>query len=196
MSGTPGAGKSTVAKTLSQRGTSIVDMDVAGRWAVDNDPAVLNSLRGTFPTAFDENGRLERKKLGDIVFSNSIALQKLNAIVHPAMLNRARHLVNKEKTANECLYIVIDAALIFELGFEKECDVVVTVSSPLELCLERAQKYKGLSQQQAKDRIASQMSQDDKIKRSDYVLSNDSTIEELTAKIDKLHDWLLDKAKR
>ena len=196
LTGILGSGKSTVAKTLEQRGASIVDMDVAGRWAVENDLTVLDNLRRKFPTAFDEHEQLERKKLGDIVFSNPVALQKLNAIVHPAMLNRARHLIEKEKTASDCLYIVVDAALIFELEFEQECDLVVTVASPIELCLERARAFKGLTQQQAIDRIGSQMPQDEKIKRSDYVIHNDSTVEDLTTKINDLHRWLLDKAKR
>ena len=180
---------------LGDYGAAIVDMDEAGRWAVENDPAVCENIRTTFgDSVFDEHGQLLRKKLGSIVFSDKSQLDKLNAIVHPAMLNRVRFLIDKEKTRRSSHYIIVDAALIYELNFDRECDVMVCVTAPLDICLERA-KSKGLTKEQALDRIHSQLPQDEKAARSDVVIHNDSTLKDFQQRVKELHEWLLNKSK-
>lgn len=195
LTGTLGSGKSTVAQLLAERGASIVDMDEAGRWAVGYNERVQHAIRKTFgDSVFDDAGRLKRRALGDIVFSDHKALTQLNKIVHPAMLERVRFLVDKEKNAGDSLYIIVDAALIFELEFEQECDLTVCVTASLEQRLERAGQ-RNFSRQQALDRIHSQIPQHEKAARSDYVLKNDTTLETLQKRVKELHLWLLQKIK-
>lgn len=195
LTGVLGCGKSTASKILKDLGAAIVDMDEAGRWAIENDPAVREGLRSAFgDEVFDQDGQLLRKKLGSIVFSSKGALATLNAIVHPAMLNRVRSLINKEKTDSVSHYIIVDAALIYELHFDRECDVTICVTAPLEMCLKRAES-KGLTKEQALDRINSQIPQDEKTSRSDYVVANDSTLDEFQKRIAELHTWLLNTSK-
>ncbi|MBN1480437.1 dephospho-CoA kinase [candidate division KSB1 bacterium] len=196
LTGVLGSGKSSAAMLLAKQGACIVDMDDAGRWVVEHDAQVLDNIRRVFgPDVFDHHQKLLRKKLGDIIFSDAHALAQLNSIVHPAMLKRVRALVEKEKKQSLCLYIVVDAALIFELGFEKECDVSVTIAAPLEQCLQRARE-KNLTRLQALDRIKSQLSQDEKIARADYVIYNDASLEEFQQRVHDLHAWLLNQAEK
>lgn len=195
LTGILGCGKSTASKILGDLGAAVIDMDEAGRWAVDCDLSVQQNIRMTFDDdVFDVQGQLLRKKLGDIVFSNPQALADLNRIVHPAMLNRVRSLIEKEKDAASSHYIIVDAALIFELGFDKECDITICVTAPLEMCLDRAEA-KGLTKEQALDRINSQISQEEKSRRSDRIIHNDSTLDDFKNKVTDVHFWLLQKMK-
>jgi len=196
LTGILGSGKSVVADKLRQLGACIVDMDDAGRWVVEHDRQVKQGIKEAFGhDLFNEQDQLFRKKLGDIVFSDPTALARLNAIVHPAMLDRVRQYLLGGKRGKNCLYIVVDAALVFELDFQKECDRVVTVTAPIEMCLKRAEQFKNLTQAQALDRIQSQIPQQEKAKRSDYVLQNDAGFDELYESVHTLHRWLLQYAK-
>ncbi len=192
LTGTLGSGKSVVAEKLRQKGACIVDMDLAGKWAVEHNNDVQEKLRQTFgDSVFDEQHHLKRRALGEIVFSDAEALRKLNDIIHPAMLQRAREWVAEASANPNCRYVVVDAAILFELGFDQECDVVVTVTAPKELCLQRAVEFKGLTHDQALRRMEAQLPQEEKIQRANYVLDNDSTVGALGAKVDVLHRWLL-----
>jgi dephospho-CoA kinase len=195
LTGILGCGKSTASKILGECGAAIVDMDEAGRWVVENDASVRENIRATFgDSVFDQDGQLLRKKLGRIVFSSKTQLNKLNAIVHPAMLNRVRFLINKEKKSASSHYIIVDAALIYELNFDRECDITVCLTAPLEICLQRAES-KGLTKEQALDRIHSQLPQEEKAARSGYVIHNDSTLKDFQKRLKELHEWLLNKSK-
>ncbi len=195
LTGVLGCGKSTAAKILDDCGAAVIDMDEAGRWAVENDAAVRANIRCTFgDQVFDQSGQLLRQKLGSIVFSNTDALAQLNSIVHPAMLNRVRLLINKEKTDASSHYIIVDAALIYELNFDLECDLTVCVTAPLHMCLERA-TVKGLTPEQARARINSQIPQEEKASRSNYVIANDSTLKDFQERVKGMHEWLLRQSK-
>lgn len=196
LTGILGCGKSTAAVLLAERGACVVDMDAAGRWVVDHETRVAEHIRQAFGAGiFDHHQQLIRKKLGDIVFADAQARARLNSIVHPAMLHRVRTLLDKEKKRPSCLYLVVDAALIFELGFERECDVTVTIAAPIEQCLQRALDKK-LSRQQAMDRIKAQLSQEEKIARADYVIYNDSSMEAFRQRVDELHVKLMNQTKK
>ena len=194
LTGRLGSGKSLVAKKLSQLGACIVDMDKIGRLAVEHNRSVQLELEKAFGRSiFDEHHNLRRKKLADIVFVDERALARLNSIVHPTMLARARELIVKEKKRKNCLYIIVDAALLFEIAFQEECDFVVCVTAPLEVCLDRAEQFKNQSRRQALDRIRSQMPQEEKAKRSDYILENNSGLDHLDESVNKLHTWIMHK---
>ena len=192
LTGTLGSGKTAVASMLRDKGACVVDMDAAGKWAVEENEEVQRRLRKAFGDAiYDEKNTLKRRTLGEIVFANADALKTLNVIVHPVMLQRARQLITNAQQDSSCRYVVVDAALLLELEFHNECDVVVTVSAPLEECLERAQASKGLSREQALQRMQSQLPQDAKVRRADYVIKKDSTLQSLGTRVDELHRWLL-----
>jgi dephospho-CoA kinase len=192
ITGILGSGKSAAAEVFAELGAYIIDMDEAGRWAVEQKADVKKNLAEKFGRdIFDSQNNLQRRKLGTIVFSDPEALKILNAIVHPAMLQRVRELVAKAQIIGTFPYIIVDAALIFELGFDQECDATIVVISPIELCLQRAVAYKNLSRDQALERIESQISQEQKAARADIVIVNDASLQELAAKVQGVHQSLV-----
>jgi dephospho-CoA kinase len=194
LTGILGSGKSAVARILREKGALVIDMDEAGRYVVNNDPAVQRQLLQTFgASVFDDQGQLRRAALGEIVFADRAALARLNAIVHPAMRKRVSQQIEEGQSVARGCCIIIDAALIFELSFDTVCDLVVVVDAPLELCLQRAEQYKHLTRDQALQRMAGQWPQEQKVKRADYVLVNDASFEVLGQRVDDLYEWLVKK---
>ncbi|NOY59664.1 MAG: dephospho-CoA kinase [Calditrichaeota bacterium] len=192
LTGIPGSGKSEVARMLAQRGAIIVDVDLAGRWAVEENESVREQIRRTFGDAVFIGDELDRRKLGALIFADKNMRDELNRIVHPAMLQRVDDLINESSKTANAPYIVVDAALIFELGLDKKVDVTVTVSSPIETCIKRAMQRDGLDREEVMQRIKSQLPQEEKVKRADYVLRNDGDRVNLEKEVGKLHDWLLE----
>lgn len=192
LTGGIGCGKSVVARELRSRYHAvIIDMDEAGREAVER-PEVQAALRNAFPArVFHPPGTLDRRALAEIVFSSAEERNKLNGIVHPAMLEIVRE---KMKTADaesqQAPYLIVDAALIFELEFEKELDAVITVYAPLDLCLRRAQKRDGLSLLDVQARLQAQLPVSEKIRRADYRLDNSGSLPALKKQVAALHNWL------
>ncbi|RPH99232.1 MAG: dephospho-CoA kinase [Calditrichaeota bacterium] len=192
LTGILGSGKSLVADFLAAEGAVVIDMDQAGRYVVDHSKHVRRALRSAFgESIFDEQNRLKRNNLADLVFSDPESLTKLNRIVHPVMLERARKLITDAQQASNGCCLVVDAALLFELGFDAECDKVVTVVAPLDLCLERAVQFKKISREQALRRIQVQLSQGEKEKRADHVLVNDGSTALLRKRVAALLPFLL-----
>ncbi|MDZ7369688.1 MAG: dephospho-CoA kinase [candidate division KSB1 bacterium] len=190
LTGTLGSGKSLAAQMMRDRGACIVDMDQVGKWVVDHDPAVRKELQRVFGSGiFDSEGRLRRSELAQIVFNDKEALARLNAAVHPAMVNRAVQEVEKAKRL-DCRCVVVDAALLFELGFERYCDLTVFVDAPLQVCLERAVRFKGFSREQALARIAAQWPAERKRAMADRVLDNSGSSADLERQVDELMDFI------
>jgi len=194
LTGILGCGKSAAARFFAQLDAHIIDMDEAGRWAVENSSDVKEKLAAKFGAdIFDEQHQLLRRKLGDIVFADADALRALNDIVHPNMLQRVRDLIIEAQRLETIPYIIVDAALILELKFDGECDATIAVTSPLELCLQRAIEFKNLTREAALERIASQMPQEQKAKRADFIIENDSTLDILSERVAKTHQQLFER---
>ena len=193
ITGCIGSGKSLVTQMLKVYGAAVVDMDKAGRWAVEQDKQVRHNLRQTFGDEyFDSNGALQRTKMASLVFSDQTALQKLNAIVHPVMLQHVRQLITTaEQQFPSAPYIIVDAALIFELHFEYNLDRIVAVSAPLQTCMQRLQQKSGLSRMEFLQRYNAQLPMEEKLRRADYVIENNGSLDSLRQKTLKLHQWLL-----
>jgi dephospho-CoA kinase len=193
ITGCIGSGKSTVANMLKAYDAVVVDMDAAGRWAVEQNVTVQHELRRVFgDSMFEEHGGLNRKKLATLIFADATALAQLNGIVDPVMLARVREQISLAETGSpKAPYIVVDAALVFELNFDQELDRVVTVSAPLELCFKRVQSRTGLARSEIVQRYLAQLSQEEKIARSDYVVENDGSMEALRIQVRELDHWLM-----
>lgn len=190
LTGIPGSGKSLVSEMLGTRGAVIVDVDLAGKWAVEENENVRKQIRRTFGDGVFIGDELDRRKLGSLIFADKSLREKLNRIVHPVMLQRVDDLINNAIQAEKAPYIIVDAALIFELGLDKKVDVTVTVTSPIETCLRRMMQRDGIDREKAMQRIKSQLPQEEKIKRADYVLQNDGSREHLNDEVEKLILWL------
>jgi dephospho-CoA kinase len=190
LTGVIGCGKSLVARVLHEAyGIPVIDMDLAGRSAVEK-AGILRRLRKSFgDDIIGPDGLLDRRALGRIVFADGQARQRLNSIVHPAMLDIVRRQM-RETMRDSAPYLLVDAALVFELDFERELDRVVTVYAPLELCLQRTMARDRLSRREVEQRLSAQLPQEAKCARADYVLDNSGDLAELSSKCLLLHRWL------
>jgi len=189
VTGSPGCGKSTVSGMFEKLGAQVIDVDDAGRWVVDQVPVIKKSIRRQFGEgSFLPSGELDRRKLGEIVFADKNELVKLNRIVHPFMLNRVRQLVISAQNEKYTLpYIILDAALIFELKLNEELDYVITVSAPLEVRIQRLCRRHGISREQAVRMTDSQLPQEEKIQLANFVIENTDTLEILQENVNNLH---------
>ncbi len=183
-------GKSTVAQMLEELGAAAVDADRIAHRALDT-PAVAGQIRETWGEAvFDAEGRVDRGKLGQRVFQNSGETQKLNAIVHPPVLDEIRNQIDAARKAGAPA-VVVDAALLLEAGFARECDVLVFVDTPAAQRQARAQEGRGWSRDEVERREAHQTSLDDKRAQADYVLCNSGSLDDLRVQVRALWQELL-----
>lgn len=186
LTGGIGCGKTEVAKIFQRLGAKIIDADAIGREVVENNPAVLQEIAEAFGQRFiDTEGKLKRKELGRFVFADEEKKNRLNRIVHPHLLKRIREEIRAAKDAGSKI-IVVDAALIYETGLEKIFDKVVVVQAALEKRLERIRARDGLTDDEIRHRIRSQMPLEEKVRRADIAIANDGSLHALAHETEKI----------
>ena len=167
ITGGTGCGKTTLLENIEKLGGLILDCDSIYHDLLKTDKQMLCAIEQRFPGTV-ENGQLQRKKLGAIVFGDSQALQDLNAITHGAVKKEVlRRLESQPKLA------AIDAIALFEGGLAELCDVTVAVTAPEETRIRRLMQRDGISEEYARNRIAAQHSEGWFRERCDYILVND-----------------------
>ena len=169
ITGGTGCGKTTLLKVIEEKGGLILDCDAIYHELLTSDAELLKAIEARFPGTV-ENGALQRKKLGTIVFSDENALKDLNRITHGAIKAEVlRRLATQPKLA------AIDAIALFEGGLAELCDITVTVTAPVEDRVQRLMKRDNITETYAKNRIAAQHSEDWFRERCDWILENNST---------------------
>lgn len=176
LTGSIATGKSTASKMLKNLGCIIIDGDLIAR-EIALETAVLQEIQKTFgDEILDEKGRLQRKKLGEKVFADSEALEKLNEIMHPAIRERIKYRMEMIKKRAQCqgtsAYVVIDGALLIEMNLHRWVDEVWVVTLPEKVQLERLMRRDDIGEEAAKKRIQAQMGTEEKVKFADVVLDN------------------------
>ena len=176
ITGGTGCGKTTLLEIIQQQGGLVLDCDAIYHQLLTTDTTMLSSIEVRFPGTV-ENGTLNRKKLGAIVFSDAKALQDLNAITHTAVKEEVlRRLADTPNLA------AIDAIGLFEGGLAELCDVTVAVTAPSEDRIRRLMARDGISEEYAKSRITAQHSADWFREKCDHVLVNDADLPAFQAK--------------
>ncbi len=169
--GSTGSGKSTVCQILSRRGFQVLDCDEIYHNLVENPTDCLNEIGNEFGKELIAGGKLDRKKLGKIVFSDSEKLTKLNKISHFYVLKEIKKLLETfRKNGEKCC--LIDAPMLFEAGLDKWCDFVCAVVSNSSLQIERVCKRDHISTEEAKKRLCNQISEKSLREKSDFVIEN------------------------
>lgn len=169
ITGGTGCGKTTLLTCIGSQGGLILDCDAIYHDLLRTDPALLGAIEKRFPGTV-ENGVLQRKKLGKLVFSDEKALNDLNQITHSAVKAEVlRRLAHKPQLA------AIDAIGLFEGGLAELCDVTVAVTAPEEARLRRLMIRDGIDRDYAKRRIAAQKSAEWFRERCDFCLENNGT---------------------
>lgn len=184
ITGTIASGKSLVGRLLEEQGIPVLDTDHIAHDVQADDEAVRAALRRRFGNdVFKDNGDLDRKKLGDIVFNDKAALQDLNKIVHPAVIRECRRLIAEHK---EAPLVAVLVPLLFEAGLEKEYDEIWTVVAREEVVRERLKAREGISDEEAEKRIKSQFPQSEKVARSHRVIDNSGTVDDTRRQVELL----------
>ena len=169
ITGGTGCGKTTLLKIIEEKGGLILDCDAIYHELLTSDAELLKAIEARFPGTV-ENGALQRKKLGTIVFSDENALKDLNRITHGAIKAEVlRRLATQPKLA------AIDAIALFEGGLAELCDITVAVTAPVEDRVQRLMKRDNITETYARNRIAAQHSEDWFRERCDWILENNST---------------------
>lgn len=189
LTGNPGAGKSTAAQLMQEEGARLIDADAVGHQMLEPGSPAFDSLIEAFGrNIVDEAGKIDRKKLGSIVFQSPPALERLNQLVHPPIQASIQQAIEAFRSSDEEGPLVIDAALIFEWGIVEPFDAVIVVAAPRDLRQERFETARGGASAAFEKREQAQLAQEEKIKRADAVIWNDQDIDALRKQIQTLFD--------
>lgn len=177
--GKVGSGKSTVSSILNERfGFHHIDVDRFGHTALGHEEKAL--LAGFGDGILGADGKIDRKKLGDIVFSSPDRLLFLNSVVHPRMKKEIVEFIGQSQENR----FVIDGALLFEIGLDEVCDFIITVEAPDRDILKRVEKYRNWDIGKAKKVLASQEYLKFLKEKTDFLIFNNGDIDKLMKQIE------------
>lgn len=183
LTGGIAAGKSVVARRLAAHGAAVIDHDVLAREVVDVGTPGLAAVVEEFGPVLDALGRLDRRALGERVFADPKALDRLNAIVHPLVREAARE-AEARAVADGHDVVVHDIPLLVETGQAGHFDVLVVVDAQAELRVERLVRERGLGREAAWARLAAQADDEARLEAADVVLDGSGEVAELEAQVD------------
>ena len=172
LTGQTGSGKSTLCNILEKNGFYICNCDDIAK-EVRSDAKTALKIADVFGyDIIEENGQINKRLLAQRAFKDKKSAEKLNEIMHPAIISLAFERINNA-LKNDFEYAVLDAPQLFESGAEKDCDFIVSVIADKEERLRRILKRDGISREEALSRIAVQHDDSFYIEKSDYVIVND-----------------------
>ena len=182
LTGNIGCGKSSVSNIFIQNGIDVVDADIEARRIFD-DKDLLNKVFSTFGDSIkNEDGSLNRKALGNIVFNDDEKLIELNNLTHPQIKKNILSQVSKYKEQGKKI-VVIDAALLIEDDYLPYIDKLVLITCREDIQIERIKNRDNCTEKEAVSRINSQMSQSEKSKFADYIIDNSNSFEQLEKRV-------------
>ncbi len=197
LTGGIAAGKSTVSAMLRELGAIILDADaIAHKLMAPHQPAWYKVRQHFGEEYILPDGKIDRRKLGRLVFSNPSALKELNAIVHPIIKNYIENEIEGLREKGFDGVVVVDAALIFEAGWTDMVDEIWVVKVDYQTQVQRLMERNNLSRKEAIDRINSQMSQEEKLARADKVIDNSSSIDDTLKQVKALWSELLNDGEK
>ncbi len=183
LTGGIGAGKSEVSRLLVARGAVLIDADRIAREVVAPGTEGLAAVVDAFGTeVLAEDGALDRPKLGSIVFADPEKLAVLNSIVHPLVGLRSRALEAAAAAADDAV-VVHDVPLLAENGLRSLYDLVIVVDASPETQLDRLVRLRGMTEQDARARMAAQATREKRLEIADVVIDNDVPLEELEQRV-------------
>ncbi len=178
LTGGIGSGKSTVSRMLRGLGARIIDTDQISKELMQKGGSLLQEVVASFgEEMLLEDGNLNRKKMADAIFSSDVDRQTLNSITHPKIIDELRLKLLAVQNINKYDVIVVDCALLFEMGLDKLVDQTWLVDVDKEVQISRLMSRDNLSSNEALDRIESQMSLEEKRKLSDVKIDNSHSVE-------------------
>lgn len=168
LTGGIGSGKTTIANHFLAAGIPVYIADDEAR-KIMQSPEIISEIKKIFGSTIFENDALNREKLSEIVFSDPEKLKLLNAIIHPAVKKHFEDWISNYKINP---FIIYEAAILFESGSYKMCDLIITVTAPIESRILRVIQRDKTTREQVLKRINAQWNDDQRIGKSDYVIEN------------------------
>jgi len=189
LTGGIGSGKSAVSERFKTFGITVVDADLASREVVKPGKPALEEIKNHFgESILNDEGNLHRRKLREIIVSDDKQRQWLESVLHP----RIGEQVRKELEDSSSVYTLYVAPLLLESNGHQICSRVLVVDVPIEIQISRTCSRDQVSIEQVEKIISSQISRKERLKKADDIISNDGTIEEMEAAVDKLHKKYLE----
>jgi dephospho-CoA kinase len=195
ITGGIGSGKSTACKMFEELGVPVLYSDKVAKSIMDSDKDVISKIKNLFGDDIYNDGELDRKDLAEVVFNDVDSLLKLNEIVHPAVADAFESFVGVNETFKESEYVIEEAAIGIETGVYKKFDTVVLVTADEDVRIKRVMDRDKCTEQQVRDRMSYQMSDEAKKKLSDYVIINND-FPNLECQVKAIHDKILESIKK
>jgi dephospho-CoA kinase len=187
ITGGIGSGKTSVCKVFRVLGIPVFYADPEANLVMNNDKFIIKEINKLAGSDLYSDGTMDRRKLASLIFNDQDLLKKVNSLVHPVVFDNF-----KQWTAiQDSPYVIMEAAILFESGASELVDRIATVFAPVEERISRVTQRNTLSREEVMERINNQMSDADRIKKSDYVINN-SENEMIIPAILKIHEDILE----
>lgn len=191
LTGGVASGKSTAARMFQELGAKAIDADQLGHELLRAPlPAYGEVVQEFGKQILDAAGEIDRKRLGAVVFADPLKLLRLNAILHPRIIERVERLAEQYSASHPHSVILVDAALIFEAGIGGRFRKVLVVWCRPQQQIDRLMAKAGLTRKEAERRIAAQMPVEEKCRRADYVIDSSGSLENTRAQVESLYEKL------
>ena len=168
ITGGIGSGKTSVCRVFNILGIPVFSADSEAREIMEKENGVIRRINSITGMDLYSGGSLNRKELATLIFNNHMLLEKVNSLVHPIVIDHFRRWEKEQRSP----YVIMEAAILFESGASKFVDKVAVIIAPLEERLERVILRSNLTKEQVLERTRNQMNDEERVKLSDYVISN------------------------
>lgn len=186
--GRSGCGKSLFSAILRQKGFKVIDCDEVYKELVSHESQCLSELESAFGSDVLENNSLNRKKMAEIVFTNPEKLALLNEITHKHIINRVDEIISQCEEAD---VVFLDAPTLFESGISDRCELIIGITASDEICMERIIKRDNLTEEQGRNRLANQKTNEFLIENCDIIIYNETSPEEFESAVTDLLEELI-----
>lgn len=187
LTGGIASGKSTVVQMFADKGALILDFDQIARFVQEPGQPAWSKLVDFFGSIIiNDNGTINRTKLGEIVFQDKHKRDKLNNIIHPLIFQEWERLMAQIRDNQDQAIVISDIPLLFEVNAQDKFDLIVLVYASVEQQMERLRKRNGCDIEEARRRIGSQLAIDSKLPRADIVIDNSSSLEETMRRVNEV----------
>lgn len=191
LTGGIGSGKTTAAQIFKSLGVPLFLADEESKKLIDSDAKLQASLVDLMGSELLTDGKINRPYMASLIFSDAQLLQKVNALIHPAVGDAFKAWYHRQNFS----YVIREAAILYESASHQDCDAVIVVSAPEALRLERVKARSGESEEQIRKRMSKQWPAEKKEALADYIIRNDGH-EMLIPQVLKIHERLIDIAKK
>ena len=172
ITGGIGSGKSYISEILRKREIPVFDSDSEAKVLMKRSPYIISSLKNILGNEIYINGEINKPLMASFLFSSKENAEKINSIIHPCV--KAEFISWTERKKNEgYVFLFIESAILFESGLNDIVDKIITVHAPLDIRISRVIKRDNTTEEKVIERINSQMSEEEKLQKSDFVIEND-----------------------